>query len=72
MALWKRLTMPNGVEVDVNLDLILYMGRDKDVTTLFFVGGPNDTGKNRTINVKETPDEICLQSALRMIASVRR
>jgi hypothetical protein len=65
MATWKRLILPNNLEVDVNLDLVLYIGRVNDVTSISFVGGPSDTGATRTLNVKEPPDEIHMKSALR-------
>jgi hypothetical protein len=69
MANWKRLTKDNtDVQIDVNLDHVIYMSREHERTSLFFAGGPTETGKTRYIDVKETPDEIHMARPLRTFA----
>jgi hypothetical protein len=66
MTNWKRLTIDNrDLKIDVNMDHVLYMSRENERTTLFFGGGPNQSGKTRYIEVKETPDEIHMAEHLR-------
>jgi hypothetical protein len=65
MAHWKELTDITGPRIQVNMDHVLYMHYDNEKTILFFVGGPNETGKTRYLEVKETPEQILLFHPLR-------
>ena len=73
MATWKRLTLvrTDHVEVDVNLDHVIYMVSEKvretDRTRLYFVGGPNTKNETRSIDVQEPPDEIHTRETLRSL-----
>jgi hypothetical protein len=44
MAHLKRLTDVQGSKVFVNLEMIAYMQRNNDQTTIAFVGGKTDRG----------------------------
>ena len=69
MTSWKRLTLDGtNVQVDVNFDHVIYMYREHDRTRLFFIGGPNDDGRTRSIEVNEIPDDIHLKPVLRSFA----
>jgi hypothetical protein len=58
MALFKEVTdVADGSKITVNMDVVCYMRRIGDMTTIYF-------GNDDAIKVKETPDEILLQRAL--------
>jgi hypothetical protein len=56
MTAWKRLTDGRNNKVEINMDNVTYMVRDKDhnVTIMYFVGGSDP----RSISVSETIDTI--------------
>jgi len=73
MVSWKRLTLvrTDRVEVEVNLDHVIYMAREtvrkKDRTRLYFVGGPNTKNEILSIDVEESLDEIHMRGTLRSL-----
>jgi len=57
MATWKRLSrMPDGEQIDVNMDAVLHMQRFQDHTTVHFPVPQSNTVY--TLSVRETTDEI--------------
>jgi hypothetical protein len=58
MALFKELTdVAEGSKIVVNMDVVRYMQRIKDMTSIYF-------GNEDAIKVKETPHEILMLMAL--------
>ena len=59
MATWKRLTLLNSANVDVNMDLVMHIQQTlTSPATLFFAGG-------ESVQVTEKPDEIHMSKPLR-------
>jgi hypothetical protein len=58
MALFKELTdVAEGSKIVVNMDVVRYMQRIKDTTSIYF-------GNDDAVKVKETPNEILMLRAL--------
>jgi hypothetical protein len=58
MALFKELTdVAEGSKIVVNMDVVRYMQRIKDITSIYF-------GNDDAVKVKETPNEILMLRAL--------
>jgi hypothetical protein len=58
MALFKELTdVAEGSKIVVNMDVVRYMQRVKDMTSIYF-------GNDDAVKVKETPNEILMLRAL--------
>ena len=58
MALFKELTdVEDGNKITVNMDVVCYMQRIRDMTTVYF-------GNTDAVRVKETPNEILMLRAL--------
>jgi hypothetical protein len=58
MALFKELTeVAEGSKIVVNMDVVRYMQRIKDMTSIYF-------GNDDAVKVKETPNEILMLRAL--------
>lgn len=58
MALFKELTdVAEGNKIVVNMDVVRYMQRVKDMTSIYF-------GNDDAVKVKETPNEILMLRAL--------
>ena len=58
MALFKELTdVEDGSKITVNMDVVCYMQRKRDMTTVYF-------GDSDAVRVKETPNEILMLRAL--------
>jgi hypothetical protein len=58
MALFKELTdVAEGSKIVVNMDVVRYMQRIKDMTSICF-------GSDDAVKVKETPNEILMLRAI--------
>jgi hypothetical protein len=58
MALFKELTdVAEGSKIVVNMDVVRYMQRIRDMTSIYF-------GNDDAVKVKETPNEILMLRAL--------
>ena len=58
MALFKELTdVAEGSKIVVNMDVVRYMQRIKDITSIYF-------GNDDAVKVKETPNQIQMLRAL--------
>jgi hypothetical protein len=58
MALFKELTdVAEGSKIVVNMDVVRYMQRIKDMTSIYF-------GNDDAVKVEETPNEILMLRAL--------
>jgi hypothetical protein len=58
MALFKEVTdVAEGSKIVVNMDVVRYMQRIKDMTSIYF-------GNDDAVKVKETPNEILMLRAL--------
>jgi len=65
MAHWKRATNVNGTQVDVNMDAVAFISQHSEHTTITFVGGESDDGKQLQITVKEKAEAIHMANPLR-------